>query len=142
MQNYFPALKLISYVWLQIEIAHLILLQKTLGRSEVEGKKTKLCLVINQAVSHKNVWRWVSFTPRPFNPQRKSHRYPLYSRKGGPQSRSIRSIWKKWLLLPVFEPWSSNQWSTQCAHWAVKIISQNCLWDFFIFLFKRQNCYV
>jgi len=48
-------------------------------------------------------WRWVvSFTPRPLCLQRKSHRYPLGMRPGGPQSRSGRG--KKSLTLPGIEP--------------------------------------
>jgi hypothetical protein len=53
--------------------------------------------------------RVVSFTPQPLYPRRKSSRYPLDSRLGGPQSRSGRSGEDK-NSQPGIEPRSSSQY--------------------------------
>jgi hypothetical protein len=89
--------------------------------------KLSLCLT-NWALRHEGVWgsgcidphfldlgaswRWVvSFTPRPLYPRRKSPRYPLDRRLGGPQSRSGRRGADKILDLTGTRtptPWSSS----------------------------------
>jgi hypothetical protein len=94
----------------------------------IMGKvKLPLCLT-NSALRHEGLWesdcidprfldlgtswRWgVSFTPRPLYPRRKSPRYPLDRRLGGPQSRSGRRGEDK-ILVPTGTrtptPWSSS----------------------------------
>jgi hypothetical protein len=87
-----------------------------------KNKKVKLSLCsTNQAPRHEGVWgsgcidphflhlgtswRWVvNFTHRPLYPRRKSPRYPLERRFGGPQSRSGRSGEEK-ILDPRLELW-------------------------------------
>jgi len=50
-------------------------------------------------------WRWmVSFTPRPFYPQRKSPWYPLDRRLGGAQNRSGRCGKEKDSQAPIIQP--------------------------------------
>jgi hypothetical protein len=59
-------------------------------------------------------WRWmVSFTPRSLEPRRKSHRYPLDRRLGGPQNRSGRRGEERnrapiWTQTPTPRPSSPN----------------------------------